>query len=237
MDLDQPGICLTLDDLFVAGWLKARAVFDAFGARATFCVSRLHLARPYQIDGLHLLQDEGHEIGFHTRTHPKLRSYLAEHGLEHWLRHEIDDGIAEHRAHGFPATSFAPPFHASTPQTRKACAARFEIVRGQRPGDADPEVARTRVYSAPGRHRMVHNIGNADAQRPNFHGWAWQETLLDTIAEAGGVGVFAGHNLLEEDKGAGSYSTHEQLARFLGLARDRGLRFYTLTEFARLSKG
>src|SRR6056297_210681 len=157
-----PGLCLTFDDLFVASWLAARPVLREAGARVTFCVSHLHEATPAQLDGLRALRDEGHEIGFHSRTHPRLRPYLRARGLGRWLAEEIDAGVAEHRAAGFAATSFASPFHASTPATRAATGARFAVVRARGPRSAAPDAWPGRLYRAPGPDNCVDVIGSAD---------------------------------------------------------------------------
>ncbi len=229
------GICLTFDDLNVANWCAARPIFDLYGARVTFCVARLGRAREEQVAGLKALQADGHEIGFHSRTHPRLDTYLAEHGVEHWLRHEIDEGVDEHRAQGFPATSFASPYHASTPETLAGTATRFKIVRNKGPGRLTKNRFPERIYTRPGPDNAVNNIGLADMQLRAFAGWRWHHLILDTIVARGGVGVFTGHNILPERAGPGYYSTHRQLHRMLDAAKSRGLRFYTLSEFADLA--
>lgn len=230
----MPGaICLTYDDLFVEQWLSARRLFDTFNARVTFCVSHLHKATPDQLAGLRVLQSDGHEIGYHTRTHPRLKPYLAEHGLDHWLEHEIDKGIAEHRAAGFPATSFACPYHGSTEETRDACATRFEIIRAGGPRNVNKAKAKRRVYDAPGTSRSVDNIGFADIQHGAFPGWDWQSYLFDLIADQGGTAVFVGHGIRTQKDGHGLYAVQAQLRRFLRAATDRGLVFRTMTDFAR----
>lgn len=232
MTAPAPGVCLTFDDLFVDNWLAAQPVFDAFSARTTLCVSHLHTATPEQIRGLHALQDHGHEIGFHSRTHPRLKPYLQRHGLDHWLAHEIDAGIAEHRAQGFPATSFASPFHASTPETRRATASRFAVTRAHGPRGVTPETVGSRIYRAPDADRAVHAIGSLDFQHPVQGGWDWLSQILDRLVARKGVGVFIGHNITQTENGRGFYSTQAQLHRVLDEICTRGLQFHTLTGFA-----
>lgn len=227
-----PALCLTFDDLFVESWLAARPVFDAAGARVTFCVCHIHQATDRQIAGLRTLQADGHEIAFHSRTHPRLGPYLRRHGLAHWLEHEIDAGIAEHRALGFPAESFASPFHAATPQTRAATAGRFAITRAGGPRGAKPGDLAARIYRRPGPDRTVDCIGFCDLSHRAFPGWDWQMNLLDRIAETGGAGVFAGHDIRPPGGGSHFYSTPADLGRFLAAAAGRGLRFLTLRELA-----
>lgn len=231
-----PGVCLTFDDLMVGNWMAARPLFREADARVTFCVSGLHTATLEQISGLRALQADGHEIGFHSRTHPKLAPYLARHGLDHWLEHEIDRGIAEHRAAGFPAMSFAAPFHATTAETWAATAERFEVTRARAPLRGPAELG-ARIYTRLGPDRAVDNIGFADMQHRRFQGWKWQETILDAIASSGGIGVFTGHDLRRQKSGPGYYSTHRQLRRLLHAVSERGLQFYTLTGLARVLGG
>lgn len=227
-----PGVCLTFDDLFVANWCAVRDLFSDHSAQATFCVTLLHEATEEQVAGLHDLQKAGHEIGYHSRTHPRLKPYLAEHGIDRWIADEIDRGVSEHRAAGFPATSFAAPFHASTPETRHAIGKRFEIARTHGWRGVSEVNFRRRIYRTPARQNKVHTIGSIDMrQHPAGH-WDWTERLLDGIAQDGGVGVFAGHDIRADD-GPGRYSTPDDLERLLTLIAARGLRTYTLTGFAR----
>lgn len=217
----MPGtLCLTFDDLFVANWVAARPVFAEYDARVTFCVSHLHEATPAQIEGLHLLQSDGHEIACHTRTHPRLKPYLKAHGLDHWLEHEVDRAIAEHRAAGFPARSFACPFHASTPETRTALATRFEVVRAEGPRSLDPANPASRIYSEIPASRCLDNLGVADMQHKAFPGWRRQHTLLDLIARTDGLAVFTGHDIRDRKSGPGFYSTARQIGRLLEAAKN-----------------
>ena len=152
-------VCLTFDDLFAGSWHAARPIFDEFGARATFCVCNLHNAKPRQVKKLRALQEDGHEIAFHSRTHPKLGPYLRKHGLPHWLEHEIDAGVAEHRALGFPAKSFASPFHAFTDETLAETAKRFPVTRAAGPKNLSEADIPARIYHAPGPHNAVDCVG------------------------------------------------------------------------------
>ncbi len=232
-----PGLCLTFDDLYVENWCSMRWLFDKMNVRVTFCVCHLHQATPEQIFGLHQLQDDGHEIAFHSRTHPKLIPYLEKHGLDHWVEHEIDAGIAEHREHGFPATSFAYPFHAHTEETLKATASRFKLIRAATHRTVTEATLPDRVYKTPGADNAVDNIGSLDVMHRSFRGWAWQAKVLDTVAEHQGVGVLVGHNIIPKSVKAGQaesgfHSNPRHVRRLLNMASNRGLRFYTMSEFA-----
>ena len=223
-------VALTFDDLFVDNWLAARPIFDAYGARVTFCVCKLHKATEAQVAGLRTLQADGHEIAYHTRTHPRLIEYLEKHGLDRWLEDEIDRGIAEHRAMGFPARSFASPFHRSTPKSRAATAERFAVTRSLGPASARKRNLRNRIYGDLGPDKTVDCIGFCDFALPAFRGWDWQMALLDIIAEEGGTGVFCGHDIRSKPGRSKFCSTPEDMHRFLAAVTERGLGFKTLSE-------
>lgn len=226
--MKRGAVALTFDDLNVANWCAALPVFAEVGARVTFCVSHLHTATPEQVAGLHRLQETGHEIACHSRTHPRLLPYLERHGLTQWVTEELDRCIAEHRAAGFPAKSFASPFHAFTEETLEACAKRFRVTRAAGPRSARKGALAARIYTAP--LARVDNIGFCDFRHKAFPGWDWQRHLLDTIAQEGGTGVFTGHDIRAEAAGPGFYSTQEDLRRFLGEVVERGVGFVTLGE-------
>ncbi len=228
----NPGVCLTFDDFFVDNWFAALPILKKHEARVTFCVSHLQRATQNQLKLLSDIQNAGHEIGYHTRTHPKLNQYIEDKGLESWIANEIDLGVREHKAAGFTATSFASPFHSFTKQSLELTCKRFEIVRAKGPRSAAKDLS-ARVYRNLGEKKAVHNIGSIDFQHPVQGGWHWLDKILNTIAETSGVGIFTGHDIRRKKIGQGFYCSHSQLDRFLNEVKSRELKFYTLTEFSR----
>ncbi|WP_103762760.1 polysaccharide deacetylase family protein [Roseovarius confluentis] len=231
-----PGVCLTFDDLYVENWLAAGPIFQAHDARATFCVCWMHAATPAQIDGLHQLQEDGHEIAYHGRNHEKLQPYLRQHGLDHWLENEIARGVAEHRALGFPTTSYASPFYGSNRQTRAATAPYFQITRAGSGRDLSVEDVPKRIYQRPDPDGAVSSIGLIDFQNPGSRSWREIGAALDMLVAHRGVGIFNGHDIRPRKAGPGRYSAHRQIDRLLRAITDRGLAFHTLSGFARAAQ-
>ncbi|MBY5986963.1 polysaccharide deacetylase family protein [Roseovarius atlanticus] len=127
--MTTPGICLTFDDFHVETRRAARPVCQAHHARVTFCLCWSHAATPAQIDNLHRLQADGHEIACRGRTRKTRRPDLRRYGLDLWPENQIARGVSEHRAPGVPATRRARPFQCSTRQTRAATAPCLLVTR------------------------------------------------------------------------------------------------------------
>ncbi len=221
-------ICLTFDDMFVDHWVAALPLLQDFEASVTFCVCKLHTLDADAIAGLHQLQDAGHEIAFHTRNHHNAATFIEQHGIDAWAAQELDHGIAEHRAAGFPATSFAAAFHVLPPPAAKAVKHRFRVGRSSGPwGRTDVDITR-RIYKTP--RDIVHCAGWLDTCHPKFPGWRHINHILQQTAAAGGVSVFAGHDIVAQSHPPGFHMTLDDLGHLLDLARAHGLGFCTLSD-------
>jgi len=230
----SPGVCLTFDDLFVENWVNTRDVFAEFGVRATFCVCHLHIATPKQRSGLLQLQDDGHEIALHTRTHPRLMPYIEAHGVENWLHEEVEKGLAEHRAAGLTGQSFAFPHHVSTPETRNAVAPLFTSMRIGRPFWRNRGQFPSRVYTSPTLDGGYDNLGSIDFRHRKHRGLGFIGRMLDAISDQGGVGVFTGHDIRPVSDGDGFYATKDDIRALLSEVQRRNLRYYRLSELGKM---
>lgn len=217
--------------------MACRDLFSRYDAHVTFCVSHLHNATDEQLDALLELQSDGHEIAFHTRTHPRLGPYLERHGLARWVAEEVDRGIDEHRRAGFAARSFAYPHHVATPDTRKEIVKRFHISRMTRPYWQDRGQLQQRVYRNTPPNGEVETLGSIDLRHKRHQGPESLCAMLDAVASLSGTGVFTGHDLRDRESGAGFYSTFSDLEFILAESHRRSLRFLTLSECADLPVG
>jgi hypothetical protein len=123
-------LALGFDDAHVDAWHALRPLLDGYRARVTFFVTRFPGLAAEQRAKLHELADDGHAIEYHGTDHKAAAQYVAEHGLDAWLRDEIEPGLAAMRADGFAPAVFAYPFGDRSDETDRALLEQFTIVRG-----------------------------------------------------------------------------------------------------------
>jgi len=124
-----PGIALSLDDASVQRWTDTRPLFDRYGAKVTFFVSRYHRLSPELRDQLRQLAADGHEIAAHTVNHLRGPEYVEDHGLATYMTEEVLPSIQILRDDGHDVTAFAYPFGARTSETDRAILEHVPILR------------------------------------------------------------------------------------------------------------
>jgi peptidoglycan/xylan/chitin deacetylase (PgdA/CDA1 family) len=124
-----PGIALSFDDTSVDAWVRLRPLLQQYRARVTFFVSRYQSLGETQRAGLQLLAGDGHAIEAHSVNHRRAPDYVEDHGINAYLRDEVDPSIAVLRDAGYEVTAFAYPFGARTGETDDAIAKRLPILR------------------------------------------------------------------------------------------------------------
>ena len=123
------GLALSFDDTAIDAWYSLRPLFQRYGARVTFFVSRYAFVGPDQHDELHQLADDGHAIEAHSVLHLRAPDYVEQHGLNAYVREEVDPSIAILRGEGFDVQAFAYPFGARTGELDAAIAKRVPVLR------------------------------------------------------------------------------------------------------------
>lgn len=124
-----PGVALSFDDTSVDAWFALRPLFDQYGAKVTFFVSRYAGIGPVQRAELKQLSADGHAIEPHTMNHLRAPDYVEENGLNAYVHDEVDPSFALLRADGFAADAFAYPFGARTDQIDHALGKRVKVLR------------------------------------------------------------------------------------------------------------
>jgi len=124
-----PGLALSFDDTFVDSWVALQPMFDQYGARATFFVSRYDRLDDQQHAGLKQLQAAGHDIEAHSVLHLRAPDYVENHGIQAYLDNEVDPSIAILRRDGFEVHAYAYPFGARTSELDHAIGKRVPVIR------------------------------------------------------------------------------------------------------------
>lgn len=102
------GIALSFDDRYVEEWTLLRPLLKKYNVRATFYVTQFDSLSPKEIEQLHQLVRDGHEIGAHGATHTRVLDWLRGGGaLEDFYRYEIEAEVLSMRKAGFKPVTFA----------------------------------------------------------------------------------------------------------------------------------
>jgi peptidoglycan-N-acetylglucosamine deacetylase len=134
------GICLSFDDYAVDAWYELRLLFQHYGVKATFFVTRFDSLTPTQVEKLRVLQQEGHEIGYHGGVHVISEHYIKEHSLADYMAYEIVPGLRSLERAGFTPVSFAYPYSAKYDGTDRELLKYFRVIRSSVPLRADEDI-------------------------------------------------------------------------------------------------
>lgn len=132
----SPGVALSFDDTSVDAWVALRPLLAQYQAHVTFFVSRYRALDADQHAGLQLLATDGHAIEAHGVQHLRAPDYVDDHGLDAYLRDELDPSITALRDDGFEVTAFAYPFGVRTGQLDAAIGRRVPVIRSIALSDA-----------------------------------------------------------------------------------------------------
>ena len=125
----QAGLALSFDDAGIIAWLSARPLFQQYGARVTFFVTRYDTLHEDDLAGIRELAADGHEIAAHGMRHLSAPAYVEDHGLAAYLADEALPSIELLRADGYPVVSFAYPHGARTSEIDRALAEHVPVLR------------------------------------------------------------------------------------------------------------
>lgn len=127
----QAGVIITFDDAYVNEWFEADQVLKPYHWRATFNVCRIDSIGNPQQKKLHQLQNEGHEIAGHGYHHYNAVKFVAQNGMQQYLKQEIDPMLVSMKRRGFKINSFAYPYGELSQELDNALNSRFKIIRGR----------------------------------------------------------------------------------------------------------
>jgi peptidoglycan/xylan/chitin deacetylase (PgdA/CDA1 family) len=127
----KAGVVISFDDAYVDEWFAADKVLKKYNWKATFCACRIDSIGKPQIDKLHELQIEGHEIAGHGYHHYNAVKFVARNGIRQYLKQEINPMLVSMKQKGFAVSSFAYPYGERSDELDKALLPKFKVIRGR----------------------------------------------------------------------------------------------------------
>ena len=127
---NNAGVVLTFDDSYVTEWFEMDNQMRPYSWKATFCVSNLNTLPLFEINELLALQNEGHEIAGHSVDHQNATQFVTQHGIDRYLRKEINPMLNLMDFYGLKATAFAYPYGSRSVALDTVLLKKFKILRG-----------------------------------------------------------------------------------------------------------
>jgi peptidoglycan/xylan/chitin deacetylase (PgdA/CDA1 family) len=205
------GLLLSFDDDYADVWERYLDLFDRYGARVTFFVQGDY--SPFCAAAV----SRGHEIGYHTKSHPNLLKVSRQVFFEETL-----GGAESFRQRGLPLTSFAYPYGFSEPWMDEALRESFSIRRGFG--------STCRIYSEyaiKSGYIIAKSIDNI-LYKNNAEFEADINVMLMMIKSDGGILPLSTHTIAAEADWGISPARLEYLLR---TAAELGLQFYRYGDF------
>lgn len=235
----EGGVAISFDDRFIADWYALRPLFKEFGAKVTFYITGDTLTAR-EAGMLRILQEEGHEIGFHGTIHGDARQLLRDHGAEGYLSIEIRPGLNYLRSLGFDPVSYAHPGGTSAAATDSALLANG-FVTLREVSKAERYFRGVKLYHLPPA-AMPHIYYDFDGRKSFYALQIDRETslsveemgkALEKARREGKVLMLFGHQPLPGNPSPDQYGFDIAFFRsILEESRKRGLKFYTMSELA-----
>jgi peptidoglycan-N-acetylglucosamine deacetylase len=105
----QGGVALSFDDRFVKEWVQLQPILKKYNVKATFYITQPDSLSIEEVNFLHELRKDGHEIGCHGAMHVRSIPYIWENSLDEYMENEIFHCLKTMKKQGFSPTTFAHP--------------------------------------------------------------------------------------------------------------------------------
>lgn len=221
--LSKAGLALTFDDYSVDNWYSYLNLLDSFNVKATFYISNYNRLNADQKQKLHEIENRGHEIGYHTSTHPDLTKYLQTNGLQKLVKSEIVDGLALMNKDGFYPKTFAYPFGSHLPELDCAILKYFNSVRML---NSTSDYAQS--LAASGGNQQLYAIVLDDVNKKSL---SFIDAMIKNAKDGNDCFVVLVHEI--NNPKAGYSMSLERLRHMLQSAKASGLNYYTASDLSK----
>ena len=217
------GVVITFDDRYVENWVWADSVLANYEWKATFCVSAPQGLTDTQFADLRDLKASGHEIAGHGVAHRNAVDYVAENGMDAYLRDEILPMINTMKTEAIEPSSFAYPYGTHSQEIDDTLLTYFKILRSTTYTWSNPEEQSCYYENDP----LVNGLGTdgaASEYRTNYF-----LGLLEYARENQKILIVYAHRPVAEVTGA-NQTDIRTLTAICNYIRMNNMRFYTLSE-------
>ncbi|KAF2336953.1 polysaccharide deacetylase family protein [Flavobacterium daemonense] len=222
-----PGVLFTFDDDYIDDWYEADQLLHPYNWKGTFFVCWYASLDKEKKSKLHYLQDRGHEIAGHGYNHLNALKYSKEFGIEKYINDDILPLKAAMKKDGFDIHTFAYPDGARDAALDTELLKHFDIIRGTTYEEIRPE-SQFCYYDD---SRVVYGLGiDDDYKQFNI---PYYKSLMDYAKAHNKIVIFYGHKTVSnaDEKLETPLSALEDLCKY---AKNKGLKFYTMDELAKL---
>jgi len=221
-ELAQGQIALTFDDNSIENWYKQLSLLDSLNIKATFYISHYHTFNKQQKTWLKEIEKRGHEIAFHTATHPDLPKEVAKRGMAATEEKEIKKDLKLMQADGYYPTDFAYPFGSHTSQLNTCLLRTFKSVRAL----SNQQNYNLSLVKESGEGKVLYGANIDNNSRLKEDGIA---SLMDKAREHRDCLVMVAHQI-----NVGKLQiSRERLLYIARLAKEKSLRFVTVNEIVK----
>lgn len=223
-DLEQGQIALTFDDNSIENWQRHLSLLDSLNIKATFYVSHYHTFNKQQKTWLKEIEAHGHEIAFHTATHPDLAKEVVKNGLAATEEKEIKTDLRLMQADGYHPTDFAYPFGSHTSQLNTCLLRTFKSVRAL----SNQQNYNLSLVKEAGEGKVLYGANVDNNSRLKEDGIL---SLMDKAREHHDCLVIVAHQIAVPN--VQLKITRERLQYIARLAEERNLRFIRVDEIVK----
>lgn len=217
-------VALTFDDANIENWHNHLPLLDSLGIKTTFYVSHYHTFDKQKKAWLKEIERRGHEIAYHTASHPDLAKEVAKNGLALVEEKEIKNDLKLMREDGYAVTNFAYPYGSHTSQLNTCLLRTFKSVRCL----SNKQDYRKSLVKEAGEGKVYYGAGIDSDSRLT------EETLRSLLNDARDFHdclVLVGHQI--NSSNTKLQVTRDRLIKLSQWAAERHLQFVTVNEIAK----
>ena len=219
----QSGVAISFDDHYVNDWYAANEVFREYNWKATFYISRFDRLTEEEIEKLHELKKEGHEIAAHGMHHIRAVDFIAENGVRAYLDYEINPMMEMMHENNFFPTTFAYPYGSRNVPIDTLLLDHFDILRGTT--RATPELESLRAFF--NYDNVVFGLG-IDSQRADFD-LDYVLSALQFAKESNKILIVFGHKTVPDHQ-ARNETDYKTLIEICEFVVNNNMKFYRMDE-------